>query len=183
VNGEQCGAAVCDADADCFVASGASTNEGICTPLCNPADQTEQANWGQPCSGAVGGGEGVCRPFLRYYQFSPDFGIGYTPVSVCTIECDPLAQDCPDGFSCDLTDTSQGSRAHWSFACLPNLKPLETGSACEGSPLGQCSKGATCDVAICRDFCDSAAGDPCPSGGTCIVEDWFPPGNVGVCAD
>src|SRR4051812_4953676 len=99
-NGEQCGATVCDANADCFIASGASTDEGVCTPLCNPANQTDQTSWGQPCSGAVGGGEGVCRPFLRTYQITPQTGVVNTPVGVCTIECDPLAQDCPDGFSC-----------------------------------------------------------------------------------
>ncbi|MEI9948701.1 MAG: hypothetical protein WDO74_06885 [Pseudomonadota bacterium] len=184
VNAEQCGAAVCDPNADCFVASGASTDEGICTPLCKPADQTDQTSWNQPCSGAVGGGEGVCRAFVRTYVAWPDFGLVNTPVGVCTTECRPLAQDCPDGFSCDLTDTPQGGpMAHWSFACLPNLKPLETGAACDGSGIGQCSKGATCNFDICQEFCDSTAEDPCPSGGSCIVEEWFPPGTVGVCVD
>lgn len=183
VNVEQCGAAVCAPNADCFVASGASTDEGICTPLCNPANQTDQTSWGQPCRGAVGGGEGVCRPFLRTYEITPQIGVGSTPVGVCTIQCDPLAQDCPYGFSCDLTDTPQGSLADWSFACLPNLKPLATGSACDGSPLGQCSKGATCNFDICQEFCDSTAEDPCRTGGTCTVEEWFPPGTVGVCVD
>ena len=183
VNGEQCGAAVCDPNADCFVASGASTAEGICTPLCNPAEQTDQTSWGQPCSGAIGGGQGVCRPFIRTYEIRPEIGVVNTPVGVCTIECDPLAQDCPDGFSCDMTDTPEGSAAHWSFACLPNLKPLETGSGCDGLPVGQCSKGATCNFDTCQKFCDSTAGDPCPSGGTCTVEEWFPAGTVGVCVD
>jgi len=182
-NGEQCGAAVCDANADCFVAPGASTDQGVCTPLCEPAEQTDQSSFNKPCSGAVGGGQGVCRAFLRSYVITPQIGFSTTPVGVCTTECDPLAQECPDGFSCDLTDTPEGSTAHWSFACLPNLKQLETGSACEGSPLGQCSKGATCNMAVCRDFCDTTAADPCPSGGTCIIEDWFPPGNVGVCVN
>jgi len=182
VDGEQCGAAVCDANADCFVAMGASTDEGVCTPLCNPANQFDQTTWGQPCSGAIGGGQGICRPFLRVVTFSPGMGFTHSPVGICTNECNPLAQDCPDGFRCDLADTPTGADAHWSFACQPNLEPLETGSTCDAIPSGKCAKGATCNLAICKDFCDSTATDACPSGGTCVIPDWFPPGTtVGVC--
>jgi hypothetical protein len=185
-SGEECGAAICAAGSECFIGKGATSDDGVCVPLCNPEEQTDQSSWGLPCSDAIGGGDGTCRPFLRYGEWPGGMGSGLSGVGVCTHSCDPLAQDCPSGFSCDLTDTPDGSVAVWSFACLPHLTPQATGDACQGTPLGECAVGSTCsgDDYICRDFCDRSATNACPTAQSCVVPPWFPADSpVGICVN
>jgi hypothetical protein len=182
--GEECGGEVCEPGSECFVQAGATNDAGVCVPLCNPAEPTDQTTYGLECAGAIGGGDGICRAFLRYVEFdTPVNAGGLTPTGICTNACDPLAQECPDGFSCDLTDTPQGSLASWSYACLPALTPLETGAACDGAPVGACMPGSTCVFdSTCAEFCDTEATDACPALQECAKPDWFPAdSSAGVC--
>jgi hypothetical protein len=186
--GEPCAGDVCDPGSGCFVQSGATIDEGVCTPLCSPDNQFDQTPWGMPCSFAVGGGDGICRPFLRQVQLDgPAAAMGSvaSSVGVCTKSCDPLEQNCPEGFSCDLTDTPQGALASWSYACMPVLSPLATGAGCTGTSSGQCDVGATCNVTsngTCAEFCDTEASNPCPAMQECVKPDWFPADSpAGVC--
>jgi hypothetical protein len=120
---------------------------------------------------------------LRNVELIPG-AAGSTPVAICTNACDPLTQECPQGFSCDLVDTG-GALAVWSFACVPALKSKAPGASCEGQPMGECAAGNTCNDGVCQTFCDSeAALGACSEGQSCTVMEWFPAGStVGVCVD
>lgn len=148
-----------------------------------PCDGAEQSEWGQPCANAFPGTEGVCRPFNRWLSSGSTTGIG-----ICTRNCDPMARDCPTGYSCDLSETLASAAPDRVFTCLPSFfpEPAAEGSACNGFPVGDCGVGLTCysDTAqpACRVLCDPAASNACPAGKACTKPDYFPPDSaIGVC--
>ena len=137
-------------------------NQGMCMALCG----------GSPVEPTCVEAGAVC-------QVCPDCP------SLCLPLCDPLAQDCADGFAC-LPDSG-------SFACNPDdqVGRGKLGSPCEYT--FQCSVGHACidglavpgceGVACCSPFC-STSEPICPEGMSCVP--WFdadqaPLPNVGIC--
>jgi len=188
--GDACETGGCSDGFYCFRSDAAP--EGLCAPLCNERDQTQ---WGLACNNSLTGEPGTCMPF---HQTPPDaIGEPGTPEGLCSDFCDPLAQDCPDHFSCAMTDLTNrnlggdGSLAVNRFACLPIVlaEPRGEGDACNGYPTGECAEGLDCiqgdgsgDFANCRKFCDSATGSGCDSDQSCQKPYWFPgDSDVGVC--
>jgi hypothetical protein len=137
-------------------------NQGMCMALCG----------GSPLEPSCAQPDALCQP-------CPDCP------SLCVPLCNPLAQDCADGFAC-LPDMG-------SFACHPNEQVGRgtLGSACEYT--FQCQVGFACidalavpgcnGVACCSPFC-STSEPVCPQGMTCMP--WFdvdpaPLPNLGIC--
>lgn len=158
---------------------------GICTPRCQ--DDRGGESWGQTCPNSVSGAPGVCRPFS-----SNDPGGSTTAVGICTVGCDPLLQDCPSHFACDITEDRLDVAPNRVFSCLPVVEPephLE-GDDCYGAGLGECALGLGCvypgdgDAGTCRVFCDSTAAEPCRPSQHCEIPYYYPPGTtVGVCVN
>jgi hypothetical protein len=160
---------------------------GICAPHCDADEADEQSEWGKSCSNPISGEIGVCRPVLR------NVTDGSTAIGICTVDCDPLEQDCPERFACDITEDEAGMMANRVFQCLPVVEEpaRQRGDACDGFPVGQCAPGLSCvqnaagrgAFANCRVLCDSEGGDACEQEETCVVPFWFPVDTtVGVCA-
>lgn len=91
------------------------------------------------------------------------------PLGFCTIDCDPVAQDCLEG-ACVLVAGGSGPPPHTDCA------PRNGGAASCGSCLatGDCATGLLCarygplgDTIKCRPYCE-VGGAPCPDGDTCL---------------
>jgi hypothetical protein len=138
-------------------------NQGMCIALCG----------GSPVEPTCVQGDAVC-------QVCPDCP------SLCVPLCDPLAQDCAEGFAC--------MPVSGSFACQPDdqVGKGKLGDPCEYA--FQCQAGFACidalsvpgceGVACCSPFC-STNQPYCPQGMSCVP--WFndlapqPLANLGVC--
>lgn len=137
---------------------------------------------------------GVCTPYCAGTPDEPQCPADYScllagVLSLCTYDCDPLAQDCPGELGCYWANTN--------FECIP---PGELGPGEPCSILNECATPALCAVdeflpdcagdGCCTPYCGlDELVDPCPDllPGT-ICEPFFeqgmaPPGdeNVGVC--
>lgn len=138
-----------------------ANNQGLCMALCG----------GSPV-------EPTCMQEDATCQICPDCA------SLCVPLCDPLAQDCAEGFGC-VPDSG-------SFACHPQD---QFGSGMLGHPCEttfQCQVGHACidapsvpgcqGVACCSPFC-STSEPICPQGMSCVP--WFADlallPNLGVC--
>ncbi|MDC0721748.1 hypothetical protein [Nannocystis bainbridge] len=73
------------------------------------------------------------------------------------VECDPLAQSCPDGQACSLVGGD--------FVCIEVAIAGAAGDACQGS--GECGPGLVCLSAVALGDCE--AGSCCSS--LCEVSD------------
>lgn len=144
---------------------------------------------GYPCDNSVVSGPGLCVPFSKNIGV-PGWPV-VTSVPVCSVTCDPLLQDCPEHFACDLTDGSQplGETVGWIFACLPIVEPVPVGEggACYGGAAGACERGLTCVpegylIAACEKLCDTTEPATCSASQRCRKPDWFPAGTIGVCS-
>lgn len=158
----------------------------LCAHRCNSDEQSE---WGEACDNGLSGDAGTCYPFLRWIIEGP-FAGGLSGTGICTRGCDPLAQDCPTGYSCDVTDAKAAGEPGATFACLPEFAngTIAAGDPCAGTPEGYCGVGLTCvpegDTYTCRAFCDLTASDPCPSGKSCTALDIYEfvsETNAGIC--
>jgi hypothetical protein len=181
----------CSEGFECFRSQPGQT--GVCAPLCG--DPFDQSLWGQPCERSLAGGAGVCRPMMQLYTEDPSGlpGISHSGVGVCTVACSPLRQDCPQGFSCSVTEDRADAMPDRVFACLPitEPEPFTEGESCGGWPMGECARGLACtngasdesSVQRCYAFCDSEDDAACGAGQTCEVPYWFPPATtVGICS-
>lgn len=176
----------CQAGYDCFPST--ADPGGVCAPLC---DSQDQSAWGSSCQSSASGETGICLPFLRNIPSGtiPSAGRSTTGTGVCTRECDPLHQDCPLHFACDVTERTAGEMPDKVYACLPVVEavPRLAGAACDGQPLGECSPGLNCmpsEASRCLAFCDLRDTASCPKSQTCSRPDWFPttPNYIGVCS-
>jgi hypothetical protein len=174
----------CSSGYDCFQPVNFTT--GVCVPLCDAQEQTE---WGKPCSNPLTGSQGTCRPVLKHVAQGALSGVG-----VCTAACDPIAQDCPPHFACDVTEDEAGAAPNRIFQCLPLVEspPRQQGDACTGFPLGECGPGLSCvpgasapETWTCEKLCDVNAAAACElTTQTCQTPDYFPPGTtIGVCLE
>jgi hypothetical protein len=180
-SGDRC-TTTCGEGLECF--TGPSGETGRCAPLCE--DQNQSA-WGGTCENPLTGGAGTCLPFFDHT------GRAVVAIGLCTSGCDPLAQDCPEGFTCDVTEDEAGQAPDRIFACLPltEAEPLVQGDGCNGFPTGECGPGLSCisgldpaHFATCERLCDSTAAAPCSAQQACEIPDFFPPGTtVGICVD
>lgn len=110
-------------------------------------------------------------------------------LAICLPDCDPIAQDCPEGQACyPIGD---------DFECAPDVSGREgaPGDTCEF--INVCDPGSAClpDVvpgcgaaSCCSPFCVVGRGDgPCLDGQECVS--WWDPGfappgeeHIGICA-
>ena len=116
--------------------------------------------------------------------YNPDFPSG-------KLKCAVTTHQCPQGYTCDMTDTYSALNQQGLYACMPNKSPHALGDSCEGTGDGECGPGLTCSlpdtgpaVATCEAFCDSRDPGACPTGKTCTetvvtMQDNDP--NIGVC--
>ncbi len=142
------------------------TNEGTCAAFCSGSpDAPTCENPSDTCIQSNGGVVALCLPL-----------------------CDPLLQDCQDGFSClPATD---------GFACVPDASGGmgEVGDPCEF--VNVCLPGSFCapsaelsgcaSLSCCASFCDISEVDVCMEPTVCVAffeEGLAPPGyeNVGFC--
>ena len=101
---------------------------------------------------------------------------GYDWPDIGTIgECNPLLQDCDDGFKCNAY--TDGSGTAWNnTACVEVVGSGVDGSPCvdQGGGVDDCAKGFICldtgsgSGATCVDFCDGAAR-ACSTGTVCAA--------------
>jgi hypothetical protein len=110
---------------------------------------------------------------------------------LCSNPCDPIVQDCPAGYTCDMTDTFSAVNQQGLYACLPNKLPHALGESCQSTGDGECGPGLTCTQGsqgvldgFCTTFCEMSDADACPDGQTCTetevtIQDNDP--NIGVC--
>lgn len=163
---------------------------GFCAPLCDTQEQGQTADADLSCSNSVRGGAGQC-------VFSQGFGWpvpgGFTPPSagnvitgLCSNTCDPLAQDCPAGYTCDHTDTYSAFNQQGLYACMPNKDPRALEAPCDRTGDGQCGPGWTCSLpsARCVTFCDMNDPSTCPTDRTCtedLITQQDNDPNIGVC--
>ena len=111
------------------------------------------------------------------------------PLALCLPDCDPTAQDCPEGQGCYPIG------ADWSCAPDASDDAGAPGEACEF--VNVCDPGTAClaDVVpgcdgpgCCTSFCIVGEGDgPCLDGQVCTPwwePDTAPPGeeHIGICA-
>jgi hypothetical protein len=136
---------------------------GTCVPFCLGTPQDLMCPFGWSC------------------QFSG-------AVSLCTQQCDPFLQDCPNDYGC-----------YWagnSFHCLLTSTLVGPNHSCD--KVAECMPGLACvdkalvpgcvgnDASCCTSWCSLAAPD-CPPQLDCVaffdpeddVSDWL--ANIGVC--
>jgi hypothetical protein len=163
---------------------------GFCAPLCDTQEQGQTPDADLSCSNSVRGGAGQC-VFSQGYgwaalaNFYPAAG-GNVVTGLCSNPCDPLAQDCPVGYTCDHTDTYSAFNQQGLYACMPNKDPRALDAPCDRTGDGQCGPGLTCSLpsARCVTFCDMNDPSTCPTDRTCTedeitIQDNDP--NIGVC--
>jgi hypothetical protein len=168
---------------------------GVCAPLCD-GDRGYRRE-GVSCGNSVRGGVGVC-VFSQGYD-PHIMEVDGLPVSniilrgLCSNRCDPLAQDCPGGYTCDVTATYSVEPEETLYACMPDTEPRQIGDACDATGDGECGPGLTCSPtgdggerwAICAAFCD--LGDPtsCKASQHCVTTAITEQVGdaIGVCAD
>ncbi|MEM6291501.1 MAG: ribulose phosphate epimerase [Myxococcota bacterium] len=138
-------------------------------------------------------GQGTCRAFCIGSENYPSCadpseycfisGEGTTPL--CLPTCDPLLQDCQDGFGCYAT---------WdTYTCAPDASSGERGVGEPCEFLNACAAGLACvqgesceSPGCCMPFC-SLSSPSCPEGSSCVpmFEDADVPlgaEDVGACA-
>ena len=97
----------------------------------------------------------------------------------CSPQCDPYAQDCPDGEKCNPWDTD-GDGAWDQTVCVPVAGDGQHGEPCTLDPdnpaLDDCDVGALCwhvdeeGHGTCVALCTGSAEDPsCPEGSFCPI--------------
>jgi hypothetical protein len=170
---------------------------GLCAPLCDTPEQGQTAYADLSCSHSVQGGAGQCVFSLGFGWPIP--GAEGIPLlesdrfvtGLCSNPCDPIVQDCPAGYTCDMTDTFSAVNQQGLYACLPNKVPHALGESCQSTGDGECGPGLTCTLgnqgifdAVCTTFCEMGDTDACPDGQTCTetevtMQDNDP--NIGVC--
>jgi hypothetical protein len=168
---------------------------GICAPLCDSQDQGQTPTADLSCRNSVRGGAGTCVFSQGYGEPDvPDVGgvpIGGVVQGLCSNECDPLAQDCPVGYTCDATNTYSAVAQVAMYACMPSKLPLELGYPCDTTGDGVCGPGLTCSlmsnegVGTCRAFCDRADTKACDAPQHCVADIVTEQvgDDIGVCAD
>jgi len=169
---------------------------GLCAPLCDHPDQGQTPDEDLSCSNSVQGGTGQCVFSIGFGwpsggQPNPTNDSDRFVTGLCSNPCDPIAQDCPAGYTCDLTDTYSAVAQQGLYACLPNKLPHALGETCQSTGDGECGPGLTCTLGTqgvangsCTAFCDLRDADACPDGQTCTetevtMQDNDP--NIGVC--
>jgi hypothetical protein len=87
-------------------------------------------------------------------------------------ECDPFAQDCPEGEKCvPYASTGETFNAN---KCVPVTGTAEPGDACthDGDVVAtdDCDAQSVCWNGTCAPFCDGTADDPvCSEGSWCLI--------------
>jgi hypothetical protein len=139
---------------------------------------------------------GICTPFCTGTADDPECPEGFScllanegSINVCISICDPILQDCVEGFACYWAD--------YGFNCILTTLDLPPGEPC--GHINDCAAGSGCitaevlpscaGAACCSPFCQVGAGDlPCEvvPGTTCVPffeQGLAPPGyeQVGVC--
>jgi hypothetical protein len=182
----------CSAGYGCYFSD--QNPDGICAPFCDSDEQGQTADADLSCSKAVGGGRGTCvfslgpgNPAVTEFPGSPPSNNVVT--GLCSYECDPLGQDCPTGYTCDMTSSYSAVAAQVMYACVPNKTPRSVGDDCFCSGCGECGPGLTCSpeqdgTYVCEAYCDLTDPESCPAAQTCgstEVTSQVPNSNVGVC--
>lgn len=151
--------------------------DGICAPFCDTEEQGQTADADLSCHNALGGGVGTC--VFGIGPGNPSISlpgiVDYNNVvtGICSHECDPLAQDCPSGFTCDITATYSAVAQQTLYGCIPDKTPRHLGDRCDSSGSGECGSGLTCSPPFidgrmtCLAFCDLHDTASCPTGQTC----------------
>lgn len=148
-----------------------------CLPMC---DNRGAPDWGQTCHIAPSGGMGVCEGFFDHVN-----GTNHL-LAMCSEPCNPLASECPAGYSCDLVLGVSDSARGPHFGCLPLLVTASENVNAPCQPFsGYCAPGLTCpneQYSTCKRFCDLSTGTGCAAGEACRVSAEFPVnGPVGLC--
>ena len=171
---------------------------GFCAPLCDSDEQGQTPAADLSCSNSVRGGAGTCVFSLSFGWPIPGgselpFLTSRVVTGLCSNSCDPIEQDCPDGYKCDITATYSAVSQEGMYACMPNKVPSALGESCDGTGDGQCDAGLSCSIpdaatsiydATCEALCDSRDPDACPTGQTCtetVVTMQDSDANIGVC--
>lgn len=168
---------------------------GMCAPLCDTPEQGQTADADLSCSNSVRGGVGQCVFSLSFGWRLPGGvdipGLDNVITGLCSNACDPLAQDCPAGYTCDHTATYSAVAQEDLYACMPNKQPRAQGDVCYTTGLGECGLGLTCSLpnaeaslAHCEAFCDMRDSGTCPTNRTCtedVITEQDNDPNIGVC--
>jgi hypothetical protein len=170
---------------------------GFCAPLCDTPEQGQTADADLSCSNSILGGAGTCVFSLGFGWPLPGgndipFLTSRVVTGLCSNACDPILQDCPEGYTCDQTATYSAVSQQGLYACLPNKGPHAVGEACDDAGDGQCGPGLTCSVppdgnifaATCAALCDRRDTDACSGTQTCaetIFTEQDNDPNIGVC--
>lgn len=151
------------------------------------------------CDAGSGCYFGECRTFCEFDEAwtphcPPGFVCGAGRISLwCVPFCDPLLQDCDEGFVCvgaggwpEFECVADGSGAGGQvFDACEAVNGCDPGLLC-ATPIG----AVECDQAApgcCLPYCDTSAAPQCPGAGqTCVA--WYEPGQappgfetLGVC--
>lgn len=93
-------------------------------------------------------------------------------------ECDPVAQDCPNGKECEVAPSDGGGSAYSAQCTDPKTGSVPKGGVCSNS--SDCVPGADCIQQRCAPHCcegsDLACGTSVPEGflGTCSINVQYP---------
>ena len=113
---------------------------GFCAPLCDRSEQGQTADADLSCTNSVRGGAGTCVFSLGFgwplpSTIDPPFLTSRVVTGLCSNACDPLQQDCPDGYTCDQTSIYSVVVNQGLYARMPNKAPLALGDGCTGRAM------------------------------------------------
>lgn len=148
----------CASIVDC--ARGFSCNNERCyAACCGTSDDARCAPYGRDA------GASRCAVTIVNSSMNPAFDA----IRLCTMPCDPFAQDCPDGMNCYPQSATVRTCAQAGTVAV--------GAVCRSRTVGECVAGAICvnvtedggRVPRCLRVCDPRLPAPCPMGGECIL--------------
>ncbi|NOZ00670.1 MAG: hypothetical protein GXP54_02115 [Deltaproteobacteria bacterium] len=110
----------------------------VCAVLCSVSDDQNA----KAC-------KTICKQ--TYGTLADTDGLGFCKAQDPIIPCDILAQDCPEGQGCYLSQTG--------ISCVKTSKGLDLDATCEFA--NECKPGLVCVNAVCHKVCDPDKPD-CP---------------------
>ncbi|MFN3198605.1 MAG: matrixin family metalloprotease [Bradymonadia bacterium] len=151
----------CRSDRDCddglTCLNGAPGSQGFCIP-------SGEGTIGDPCGGGTDCASLLCVPVSE-------------EESICSDDCNPNADNCPNGSFCVEVDGVEGIDG----LCIPSGSVPEGGNCAEE----RCAQGLQCfnlgdDLFRCLRTCDDRDPDSCGPGLSCLDADGNQ-GNLGIC--
>jgi hypothetical protein len=147
------------------------------------ATETEESSGETETSSSAGDGDGDTTN--QTTNTSGSFYAGPEVDFSSTLECDPFAQDCPDGEKCvPYASSGNGFDAN---RCVVITGSGEPGDVCNYGGMvdatDDCGEDSYCwavgDVGVCKEFCQGTPDDPmCPDGFECLIDG---DGSVNLC--